>query len=339
MTLGATPFSIYLTFPPDQIALPGRRRGLRAWRSSSRRSSALLEARAELPALEHVIVVDGDGPRARRRSATSSGSDPELRRRGRRRRGRARRPADADLHVGHDRARRRASSSRTATCMALVALGRGDDRASRVGARVISWLPAAHIAERDAHHYIPVVYAGTITCCPDPREILDYLPQVRPTWFFAVPRIWEKLKAGLGGDAGGPPGGAAREPVEEALAASLEQVRLEPARRAGARPSSTAAVAQADAETVLDAARRCSGSTRRSRSTSAPRRRRSRCSSSSTRSGSSWPSCGGCRRRAASGTLQPRRSGAGSGTVGPAAPGRRAQARRRRRAARAAATS
>ena len=41
------------------------------------------------------------------------------------------------------------------------------------------------------------IYAGTITCCPNPREILSYLPQVRPTWFFAVPRIWEKLKAGL----------------------------------------------------------------------------------------------------------------------------------------------
>ena len=37
----------------------------------------------------------------------------------------------------------------------------------------------------------------TITCCPDPREVIAYLPEVRPTWFFAVPRIWEKLKAGL----------------------------------------------------------------------------------------------------------------------------------------------
>ena len=65
------------------------------------------------------------------------------------------------------------------------------------GSRVISWLPAAHIAERMAHHYIPIAFAATITCCPDPREIVAYLPQVRPTWFFAVPRIWEKLKAGI----------------------------------------------------------------------------------------------------------------------------------------------
>jgi long-chain acyl-CoA synthetase len=67
------------------------------------------------------------------------------------------------------------------------------------GAKVISWLPAAHIAERMAHHYLPVVYGMTITTCPNPREVVGYLPAVKPTWFFAVPRIWEKLKAGMEG--------------------------------------------------------------------------------------------------------------------------------------------
>ena len=37
----------------------------------------------------------------------------------------------------------------------------------------------------------------TITTCPDPRQIGAYLAAVRPTWFFAVPRVWEKLKAAL----------------------------------------------------------------------------------------------------------------------------------------------
>ena len=64
-------------------------------------------------------------------------------------------------------------------------------------AKVISWLPSAHIAERAAHHYLPIVYAMTITSCPDPRQVVGFLPQVRPTWFFAVPRIWEKLMSGL----------------------------------------------------------------------------------------------------------------------------------------------
>jgi long-subunit acyl-CoA synthetase (AMP-forming) len=63
--------------------------------------------------------------------------------------------------------------------------------------RVISWLPMAHIAERACSHYLPMFVGFATTCCPDPRQVVAYLPEVRPTWFFAVPRIWEKLKAAI----------------------------------------------------------------------------------------------------------------------------------------------
>src|SRR5438309_11371757 len=76
-----------------------------------------------------------------------------------------------------------------------------------------------------AHHYIPVIYAGSITCCPNPREVLSYLPKVRPTWFFAVPRIWEKLKAGLEAMQASQPE-EQRAPLQQALQASIERVRL-----------------------------------------------------------------------------------------------------------------
>jgi long-subunit acyl-CoA synthetase (AMP-forming) len=115
-----------------------------------------------------------------------------------------------------------------------------------VGSRVISWLPAAHIAERMAHHYIPVIYAGTVTCAPNPREVLSYLPQVRPNWFFAVPRIWEKLKAGLEAMQAAQPE-EQRRPVAEALAAATERVRLRQQGRP-VPPELEAAVARADEE-------------------------------------------------------------------------------------------
>jgi long-chain acyl-CoA synthetase len=64
---------------------------------------------------------------------------------------------------------------------------------------VVSYLPMAHVAERNVSHYLPMLLGFTVTCCPDAREVMKYLPEVKPTWFFAVPRIWEKLKAGLEG--------------------------------------------------------------------------------------------------------------------------------------------
>jgi long-chain acyl-CoA synthetase len=66
-----------------------------------------------------------------------------------------------------------------------------------VGERCVCWLPMAHIAERNATYYGAILFGSEVTTCPDPRQIATYLKAVQPTWFFAVPRIWEKLKAGI----------------------------------------------------------------------------------------------------------------------------------------------
>ena len=89
------------------------------------------------------------------------------------------------------------------------------------GGRIVSYLPMAHVAERNVSHYLPMLCGFTITCCPDAREVMEYMPEVRPTWFFAVPRIWEKLKAGL----------------EQTLDAAPEKERVGHARRRSRRPS------------------------------------------------------------------------------------------------------
>ncbi len=94
------------------------------------------------------------------------------------------------------------------------------------GGRIVSYLPMAHVAERNVSHYLPMLCGFTITCCPDPREVISYLPEVKPTWFFAVPRIWEKLKAGLEQTLAAAPA-EQRAAAERALAAAIEKVRLE----------------------------------------------------------------------------------------------------------------
>ncbi len=119
----------------------------------------------------------------------------------------------------------------------------------------------------------------------------------RPTWFFAVPRIWEKLKAGLEAKFASMPD-EQREPAQKGLEAAIQKVRLE---QAGEEvPEELAASGRAGRRgDVLRAAQDARSRPRRFRSTSAPPRPPSRCSSSSTRSGSRSASCGACPRPAA----------------------------------------
>lgn len=63
--------------------------------------------------------------------------------------------------------------------------------------RVISYLPAAHIADRVSSHAANLVRGIQITTLPDPREIAVALADVHPTFFFGVPRVWQKLRAGI----------------------------------------------------------------------------------------------------------------------------------------------
>jgi long-chain acyl-CoA synthetase len=66
--------------------------------------------------------------------------------------------------------------------------------AMRFGDRITSYLPSAHIADRLSCHYSQLAYGTEVTCVRDTRAILAALPEVRPTIWVAVPRIWEKLK-------------------------------------------------------------------------------------------------------------------------------------------------
>src|ERR687893_3063899 len=83
----------------------------------------------------------------------------------------------------------------------------------------------AHVAERNVSHYLPMLCGFTVTCCPNPREVTQSLPDVRPTWFFAVPRIWEKLKAGLEAMLGGIEDEEQKQKIQGALDLSLRRVR------------------------------------------------------------------------------------------------------------------
>jgi long-subunit acyl-CoA synthetase (AMP-forming) len=243
VTLGAVPFSIYQTSSVEQIRYVVGDADARVAIVAPEHLDAVREARRELPQLEHVVVVEGTAP-----AGTLALADVE--------------GANAGFDVGaalaavgaDDLATLIYTSGTTGppkgveiTHRNVIATARSVREVIPLepGAKVVSWLPAAHIAERTAHHYIPVVYAATVTTCPDPRRIIELLPQVRPTWFFAVPRVWEKLKAGLETMLAAQPD-EQRAAAQAALDAALTAVRL---RASGeAVPEELAArVARADA--------------------------------------------------------------------------------------------
>src|SRR3954451_23047781 len=62
MMVGGTPFSIYNTYAPNQIEFVVSDAAARILMTEQAYLPQVLEARKDLPDLEHVIVVDGDPP-------------------------------------------------------------------------------------------------------------------------------------------------------------------------------------------------------------------------------------------------------------------------------------
>ena len=64
-------------------------------------------------------------------------------------------------------------------------------------ARWVSYLPLAHIAERMFSIYLPIHLGTHVHFCPDPAQLVRVVGKVRPNGFFGVPRVWEKIRAGI----------------------------------------------------------------------------------------------------------------------------------------------
>ncbi|MGO9899743.1 MAG: AMP-dependent synthetase/ligase [Solirubrobacteraceae bacterium] len=240
--LGATPFSIYTTLPEDEIAYLCTDAGAKVVIVEQVYLATVVAVRERVPGLEQVIVIDGIAPAGTIALAQVEGSNPEFD------------VSAAAAAVSADDVLTLIYTSGTTgkpkgvqlSHRNVMAAARGIEEIIPLapGVRVISWLPAAHIAERMAHHYVPIIYAGTITVCPNPRDVISFLPRVRPEWFFAVPRIWEKLKAGLEAMQAAQPA-EQQETVRAAIDAALARVRLRQ-RGEPVPPELEARVAQAD---------------------------------------------------------------------------------------------
>ena len=88
-----------------------------------------------------------------------------------------------------------------------------------VGFRAVSYLPMAHIAERMAGHYLAGIGGYTVSTCPDPGQIAAYLREVHPQTMFGVPRVWEKIHAGVQSALAADP--EAKAKFDDAVAAAI----------------------------------------------------------------------------------------------------------------------
>jgi long-chain acyl-CoA synthetase len=242
--LGAVPFSIYQTLAAEEIEYLLRDAGAKVVFVEAAYSDQMKQALAGVDCVEKVVVLADDAPDGWMTLEEFDALDPEYD------------PSAAIAGIDDDSLLTLIYTSGTTgppkgvelthrNLMTLVA-GIQDLISFEAGvSKVISWLPAAHIAERGAHYYLPVISGAQITICPNPREIVGFLPQVQPTWFFAVPRIFEKLKAGIEAMIEGKPEDE-KAVAREALSAAVQKVRLEQAGE-DVPEDLIAAVAKADA--------------------------------------------------------------------------------------------
>ncbi len=99
--------------------------------------------------------------------------------------------------------------------------------------RMVSYLPLAHIAERQVTHYAALYGGNEVTFCPDPATLPGVLAETNPHFFVGVPRVWEKVKARLEDRIAQTPSPVRRRLAMAALDAGVRMAKM---REQGKRP-------------------------------------------------------------------------------------------------------
>ncbi|GAB3503376.1 AMP-dependent synthetase/ligase [Amycolatopsis cihanbeyliensis] len=189
---GATPFSLYNTLAVEQITYVLRDSGARVAICEEQFASKMLAAVRDT-AVEHVLCVDGTPDGTRPLAALEP--DPDFDAAAART---AVRPQDTLTVIytsgttgppkGVELTHANMMAAVAAT-LAVLPAGQSD--------RIVSYLPDAHVANRWGAHYTSLCTGMQITTVADPKTMIAALPDVRPTFFGAVPQVWYRLKAAI----------------------------------------------------------------------------------------------------------------------------------------------
>jgi long-chain acyl-CoA synthetase len=193
---GATPISIYNSSSPEQIVyLAGHCNAVLAVTEEGDYADRILAAAGDVPGLKAVVVVGEAPPGATSYDDVANGE-----------------PVDIEAAVaaidptdlltviytsgttGPPKGVMLDHTNVLAAYKGLVHFMPDDDPSEQ---RTVSYLPMAHIAERNVSHYNHLLWGGQVTPCADIADLGQYLVAVRPTLMFGPPRVFEKLVAGI----------------------------------------------------------------------------------------------------------------------------------------------
>ena len=225
---GATPFSIYNSLAPEQINYLFANAANRIVICEEQFVPALLAAKPG-SSIEHIVCVDGnpDGTitLADLEAMTVPGFDFEAS-------WRAVEPGDVLTIIytsgttGPPKGVELTHANLIAEIDATSTLMPSDH-----SDRLVSYLPDAHIANRWGAHYTNMVTGIQITTLADLKQAITVLPEVRPTFFGAVPQVWYKLKAAIEAALAAEPNERKRKLAEWAISAGRQRARLKSDRK------------------------------------------------------------------------------------------------------------
>jgi long-subunit acyl-CoA synthetase (AMP-forming) len=89
------------------------------------------------------------------------------------------------------------------------------------GDRLISYLPLSHIAEQVVSHLLSLATGACVHFAESLEKLPENLREVRPHFFLGVPRVWEKIQAGMQAK------GAQASPLQRRIVGWARRVGLE----------------------------------------------------------------------------------------------------------------
>ncbi|MGO9751571.1 MAG: AMP-binding protein [Solirubrobacteraceae bacterium] len=184
--LGATPFSIYATSAPPQVAYLVRDSGACVLITEAAFEATAAAVAPRCGGLEHVLRMTSDAPELDSIESPAFEFEQSWR---------AVTPADAVCLV-YTSTTTGPPKGAEITHQGVLANLRATSRTLHTPEELtaVSFLPLAHLVERLTNHYSAIALARMVTCCPDAAALALALAETRRTAFGAPPRMREQLR-------------------------------------------------------------------------------------------------------------------------------------------------